>query len=404
MACDPFDAIRYATESLDKDLYRRASQNSLWMNAVPLGAFPEGVGVTQTTFTIGNSEPVSDNETWAAVTLSNNQILINGTGNACDIDYTAVDVGFTEQTYGPKQYGLKGPVICRDQFLYSHRIDQFMSAYLQELAKRAKRSWEFEMRRQYMYFSEKVVHGSVVNGPSTNISAITTIPNGELTQGELDELAAYLNESDAREPDSSGYVTLGPEGPLYTITIGQRASARIATNNANRLLDARAEVAGNNKELTLFQRIGAMRQIGNYRHAITTIPPRFNLVSGVLTSVPTFVMTATTEGMKASINPAWRTADYEGAIVMFQSVMTAEVVRPKTTAGGVAFNPSAGYMGEWQFVTGAFRLGLDCDDPLEKFGRHYAEFKYAPRPVFPDHGKTIIFKRCEDDIETAYCS
>lgn len=404
MACDPFDAMKVATESLSNDVMRRASPTSLWLNAIPRGKYPQGVGVTQTVFTIENSEPTSDNETWTDITLTNGEITVGGSGNGCDITYNQADVGFTEQTYGPRQFGLKGPVICKDSLTFQHNADQFLNAYEVELTKRARRSWEFEMRRTYITFSEKWVDGLLSASAGTAIAA-ADIPTSELTQDMLDELAASLNESDASNADSTGYVTLSEEGPLYTLYIGQRASARLLKNNEDRKLDARAVMAseGAKGSFDLFRRIGASRAIGNFRHVITTIPPRYNVVSGVLVSVPTFVMTSTTKGMKASINPNWRTAEYEAAIVVMDSVFEAEIVVPNNGVPFAKFDPTS-YMGEWQFVKGAHRLGLDCTDPLEKLGQHFAEFKYAPKPKFPEHGRTLIFKRCSTDIALAACS
>jgi hypothetical protein len=176
-------------------------------------------------------------------------------------------------------------------------------------------------------------------------------------------------------------------------------------NNPDERLDARAVAAaeGNKGNLDLFKRLGATRAVGNFRHVITTIPPRANVVSGVLVSVPTFVMTSTTRGKKATLNPNWKTAEYEAAIVVLDSVFEAEVVVPNNGTAFAKFDATS-YLGEWQFVTGAHRLGLDCDDPLEKLGQHFAEFKYAPRPAFPEHGKTIWFKRCPNDITLVACS
>mgnify|MGYP001213878896 CR=1 FL=1 len=69
MACDNvFDAFAIATESLDQEVYRNASYRSVWLNAVPRGQFKTGTGTTQTTFTIENSEPVADIETWTEIT------------------------------------------------------------------------------------------------------------------------------------------------------------------------------------------------------------------------------------------------------------------------------------------------------------------------------------------------
>lgn len=404
MACDPFDAMRVATESFDREILRKASHNSLWMNIIPKGKYPQGVGVEQTTFIIENSEPTSDNETWTDITLTDGEITVGGSGNGCDMTYNQANVGFTEQTYGPRQFGLKGPVICKDSLTFQHRADDFLNAYEVELTKRAMRSWEFEMRRTYMLFSEKWVDG-VKSTEANETIAAADIPTSELTYSMLEAVAIALIEDTATNPDQTGYVTLSEEGPLFPIQIGIQALSTIFKNVSDLRLDVRSVMAaeGNSGPLNLFKRIGATRAVGNWRFVPTAIPPRFNVVSGVLVQVPTFVMVSTTRGQKATLNPNWKTARYEAAIVTLPSVFEAEVVVPNNGTAWARFDPTS-YMGEWQFVKGAHRLGLDCTDPLEKLGQHFAEFKYAPKPKFPNYGKTLIFKRCANDIDLVTCS
>lgn len=406
-SCKPFDAMKVATESFDQDILRRASPTSLWMNAIPRGTFAQGVGTTQTTFVIANSEPTSDNENWTDITLTNGQITLGNDANTsgCDITYNQVEVGFTEQTYGPRQFGLKGPVICEDNLTFQHDAAKFLMAYETEMTKRAKRSWEFEMRRQYMLMGEKYGDGDLIGAALTPISAITEIPQSQLTQDLLDVVAATLIDGDATEPDSDGYVTLGETGPIFTLNIGVEASNRILKLDPELRADARFATMGKGIQdpTGLFARIGAARVIGNFRHAITTIPPRFDVIGGHLVQRNTFIMVDTTQGKKAVRNPLWINAEYEAAIVVLPTVFEAEIVKPMTGAGSFKFRPQ-NYMGEWEFVTGAYRLGLDCDDPLDKLGQHVANFKYAPRPMFPEHGKVIIFKRCPRDIELVYCA
>lgn len=401
MACDPFNAMVVATESFDADLLRRASPNSLWLNVIPRGKYPQGMGIEQTTFTIANSEPTSDNEAWTDITLTGGEITLGGDADTsgCDMTYNQVDLGFTEQSYGPRQFGLKGPVICRDNLTFQHDAVKFLLAYEQEMAKRAKRSWEFEMRRQYMFFSEKVVDGEVVAGASTPLSDVTVGAASQLNQDILDAVAGMLIDGDATQPDSNGYVSISEAGPLFTLYIGVNASAKILANSGDRRIDAQYAIPNE-----LFRRIGATRTIGNFRHVPTTIPPRFDIVGGVLTQRNTFIMENTTKGKRAVRNPLWVNAEFEGAIVVLPSVFEAEVIVPINRVGSFLQYDPANYFGEWQFVRGAHRLGLDCVDPLEKFAQHFAEFKYAPRPNFPEHGKLIIYQRCPNDVVLSPCS
>ena len=76
-----------------------------------------------------------------------------------------------------------------------------------------------------------------------------------------------------------------------------------------------------------------------------------------------------TKGTGYELNPNWKTADYEAAIVLNPSVMRTEVVPPVSSAGGVNFDPVS-YNGDWQWVLGGNNI---CDnaeagaDPLKKF-------------------------------------
>jgi hypothetical protein len=71
--------------------------------------------------------------------------------------------------------------------------------------------------------------------------------------------------------------------------------------------------------------------------------------------------------------------------------------------GDLSWMPT-NYMGEWQWVTGAYKLDVDCADPLEKKGQHYAEFVHASEPVFTNQGMTIIFRRCTGSLTQIICS
>ena len=147
--------------------------------------------------------------------------------------------------------------------------------------------------------------------------------------------------------------------------------------------------------------MGATRQIKNFRHIPNLRPPRYTYaeVGNKYTRVPTYVMNAATKGKKAVLNPDYISADYEAAVVLNPSVFTSEIVPPVNSAGGVSWNPTS-YMGEWKWVTGGSKIqspANDCEDPLDKLGRHFAEFKHAARPEFPNHGMSLIFKRaCKD--------
>ena len=389
MACpDVFNALKVATESLDTDVSRIATYKSVWMNAINRSTYKSGTGLTQTTFQIANTEPTTDEESWAAITLA------NGTNQgACGGSFSDVNVGFTERTYSPKRAALRGPVICADDLTYDHRVDLFLKAYVEELGKRANRTWEKYYENEYMTLARKAVatsaSGLTLVSTAGVISAIQLSDSTHtLSQDQLDVAALELIDAGATSPDSNGWINFGDDGPVFPLLIGIEASQAIAKNNSEFRNDIRYSEPNE-----LLKRLGAARVIKNFRHVINLRPARYSRnVDGTFDRINTYVESDATKGKQSTVNPAWKTAVYEAAVVLNPSVMTCEVVKPTSSAGGLSWN-AQNYTGEWQFVVGGEKWEATCADPLGKLGRHFCEMVAAIRPENPTHGMTIIFKR-----------
>jgi len=405
MACSTvFDAFAIATENLSDEVYRNASYRSVWLNAIPRGTFETGVGTTKTTFAIENSEPTDDTETWASITNTNVIGAANGgAGGSCASSYTDVEVGYTSRTYNPEEFALRGPILCKDDLIYDHNVDTFLRAYVEEMTKRAQRSWEKRYENLYMKFASKVPAGnglSIVDTEGEVEAVAVQTATSTITQQLLDQLAVDLIDRGATNPDSNGWIGYGEAGPVFPLLIGLEASQQLALHGELRN-DFRHAEGGKGAASELMSRMGATRQIKNFRHIPNLRPARFSYTgtsgsaNGKYVRIPQYLMSSATKGKKAVLNPAWQTALYEAAVILNPSVFTSEIVPPVNSAGGVSWNPTS-YMGEWKWVTGGSKIqaaNADCEDPLDKLGRHYAEFKHAARPEFPTHGMTVIFKR-----------
>jgi hypothetical protein len=160
---------------------------------------------------------------------------------------------------------------------------------------------------------------------------------------------------------------------------------------------------GSGSGAELLKRIGANRVIKNFRHVPNLFPPRFTYAGGKYTLVQPFTSSSGTKGTVYSVNPSWTTAPYEAAFIATPYVFKSHIVRPVNRVGDLSWMPT-NYMGEWQWVTGAYKLNTDCADPLDKKGQHYAEFIHGPEPIFTNQGMTIIFRRCTGALTTVICS
>lgn len=400
-----FDAFRLATEHLGTDLYRRASIQSIWLNFIPKSEYMKGVGLINSTFTVERSEPTSDEETWNPVST----VSDGGGGNSCNTTWNDVDHGETERKYSPEAFGLRGRVICEDEFIYNFQAGRFMEAYLQQLSMRSERSIKNRYRNIYMHLvPHTVCDANNFTSPggslTLNANGTYTVPSrpgldslpaatSQLTQDRLDNIAAVLNTSGATNPDESGWIQIGPDGPLYTLLLGQEISQAIQLNNSEFRQDYRfAEPSA------LLKRLGATRVIKNFRHLIDLDPPRWSWSGNSYTRVNHWIMPAKSKGYGAEENPDYlspQTAPYEGAIVLNPWVFHSELISPASMPAGLKFD-ALNYFGEWQLRTGGREISDDptCYDPLKKLARHFAEYKHAPRPIFPNFGRLIIFKRC----------
>ena len=353
--------------------------------------------MVRSTFTIGRSEPTTDEPAFSAIALSSGDTY---TGS-CGTTYNNVPVGFNEATYAPEQFGWKGPVICQDDLIYNYKAAMFLQQYIPAISKNTLRTIGNRLASIYTHFVPKAVATSSFSfgnpgsgSPGTSPTLPTTRATCELSQEMLDYTAVLLNEEGASDPNSNGWITLGEDGPIYPLYIGQEMSQRILTQNSDLRQDRRFADMGKGDQSMLFQRVGATRVIKNFRHIINLFPPRYNYESGAYVRVPTWVMNDGTKGDVADVNPAWRTADFEGAWVLTPWVFHSEVVQPVNAAAGLTWS-AKNYMGEWQFVTGGETINdPPCFDPLKKLGAHFAEYKHAPKPIFPTFGRYIIFQRC----------
>lgn len=412
MSCpNVFNAFAVATESLAQDVYKRASYRSMWLNMIERGEYPQGTGLTQTSFTTTSIEPTAAEE-WSAITLATGE-----NGGACDVTYSDVPVGYNAVTWSPERFALKGPLLCKDDLTFDHRVEAFLRVYLEKLSIRAQRSWETRYQNMFAKFAIKAVADSSFTQVETIPSGVNELPwvqtgssgqslnqsTSELTQEMLDVAAATLIRNGATNPDSSGFISYSSDGPVFPLYIGLEASQRIAQNNPAFRDDLRYADMGSGTGAELLKRIGANRVIKNFRHVPNLFPPRFTYGGGKYTLVQPFTSSSGTKGTVFSVNPSWVSAPYEAAFVVTPYVFKSHIVRPVNRVGDLSWMPT-NYMGEWQWVTGAYKLDVDCADPLEKKGQHYAEFIHAPEPIFTNQGMTIIFRRCTGSLTQIICS
>lgn len=482
-ACStPFDVLRAKTEDLSTELYYRASWEDIWFNLIPRGDYPNGAGYQRSAFTMQRSEPATEEESWQNIakigTTDGSASPPLNTLGACNITYNQTYVGATENKYSPQVFGLLGPDLCQDDLPMYWQSSKWWEQYFKALDKRNRKSIVNRLGNIYRQYSHKAACGpnfAFVAGNLTNpipqavdMSSFTgaNVPTSELTQEFLDATAQELIEEGAQEGNSSGWITLGPDGPQFPLNIGMAMSRRIFLNNPELRQDVNMSFQGAQNVNPVLKRVGASRVLINFRHVINVFPARWALVTtgqvinysntaanngggGTIVTVtttivgavathvlndtavttwtsvaangqayvriPSFVMgtggQVATFGQGATVNGAWRdpaVAKYESAEVLNPEVFTEEILMPVNSLPGAKLTPQ-NYFGEWKFVTGndAFLGIAGCagiQDPMHKRGRHFAEYRMAARPGIPVFGRMMLFVRCANSYDSVTCS
>jgi hypothetical protein len=424
MACpNPFDVLRMRAEDLGPRLYTRAAYRDPWLNLIPRDEWPPGAGLVRSGFEVARSEPSTDEETWVAIATTSGETYIGSCGGTYNDTY----VGYKEVTYKPNQFKLRGPLICQSDLTLHWNSLEFWEKYFQRLEQRNVKSIINRLENVYGTYATKVspqsdgtiarAAGNIATQPPASAMDVTgvALPGCGLSQDILDEEAIILSENGADAPDSMGWITMGPSGPIFPLLIGQRASNQILLNNAELREDYRFGFDAFGDAAPVIQRIGASRIIKNFRHVITRFPPRWKIVTGALVRVPRWKestsSTDVTKGRASIPNPDWddpTVASVEGAYVLSPWVYREEILRPINAAPGMKWQ-AQDYMGEWKFVTGNDALlGMDScaglTDPLHELGRHFAQYKDGYHEIFPDYGRLILFNRCANTIDCVACS
>lgn len=419
-ACSPFDALTIATEHLGTDLHYRASfNNNIWREMIPRSEFTPGVGLTSTTFIAERSEPTADEEAWfpiGSVAAAQGNLQNSPVESSCGVRWTDTYYGHNAIVYAPEGIGLRSPVVCEDELIYTHMADRFMETYMTALTIRSSHTLENRLMNIYMHLSPKnsangsysKIAGGALDADHTPPTVVSLaglpLPDSQITQEMLDTTAIEMIQAGAANPNSQGWITIGDDGPIFPLLVGINASQQIQLNNLEFRKDYRYA-----EPMALLKRMGATRVIKNFRHVPNLFPPRWHLEGGSLVRTNTWLKSPATHGFGAIVNPDWdnpRISAWEGAVVLNPWVFHEEIVRPHGSSAGMTWDPRS-YYGEWKWITGGREITDDgtCYDPTKKLGRHFGEFKHAAEVIFPEYGRVIVYKRCPNtNFSTVTCS
>lgn len=309
----------------------------------------------------------------------------NGGGNNCAPTPSVVDPATQIFNYQLRHKLIRSNDICLTDYRRGYLFTQQVMNQRDNLVAQIHDEWDLSDKQAFIDTAQhKIVYDAALTESSTEIpgSAATS----QLTQSVLDTLYVRYMQ-DGGDHEAYGYDNGQPLISLITSMEGSRA---IIKGDSSVRDDFRFAQMGKGDGATLMQSWGVQKAYGGYLHVIDHRMPRYNFVAGDYVEVPFYITQATSNGDEAIVNPAYQNAEFEAAFLWHPKVVKREVPPPINTVGSdTSFKP-VNMNGEvfWKNIPSV------ADNILENQGFWLAYLQAAYRPVKPQYGYVLIWKRC----------
>jgi hypothetical protein len=367
---------------------KKVFPNSPELQLITREEYPTGMGTDFRYLTYERLAPTSI-LSWSSASA----FSASGVGadcGACANSFNALDVGYTTRTATLYKYEVKSRMVCVEDFKWAWQVKQQLDAIKDQLGNWVKLAWEQRAREDMFTFTKyKVVCDGSIYGNNTATGA-TSYPaacaTDVLQQALLDAYYAILYRDGAAE----GGVGMDGGAPILPLVIGPEASRALLNQNANDRSDLHY-----GKPLELLKGLFVSKTYRNFAHVITPFPRRFTCAGGAYTEVAPFTSEAKTVLTGAELSAAYKNAPYEEATIWNRTVMNHMVPKPiSSPGGGTSFDPVS-YTGEWVWKNIADQDGTNV---FNSQGRFYGRLFVSPRPLYPERGVSIVFRRCNPDL------
>jgi hypothetical protein len=365
-----------------------------YMNLVGAGTTPSGMGEEITTVI---ADPVSTN-------LSLTEPVFVDAIDACGTAGTEAKWGNRKYTTALKNLRGRTPPVCLKQNFFA--LKGVLGAAINNLKSIIASHREADIRanlvrlsgvKAVMNASRTMIH-QTLNGEYGDISSAFNgdLPNAAINRKYVTALGAWLRDELDGQPFGNG------NDEHYVLIASNDALEKLRGESGIRA-DILASVAGNGaaeKKATLnYQFIDY-----NYRgvkFAQDKQPLRFNFLTAA--GYPVWIepkrQVASDDGYKLETNPAWRTAQFECALMVAKDAF--KILYPERYSlkeGGANLGP--------QFVMGELEWFNPKDSCNEwgDFGWWHYQVERAIQALAPHTVIPVLFKRCTDDLGMDVCT
>jgi hypothetical protein len=362
-----------------------------WNRLVKQDTFPAGMGESiQTLIQERTTVPNASSTAWEDVGTN------DGTGNTCNPTPQVVEFARTLKSYNLQQSAIRSPGFCVNDLRTAWKAEEQLAGEVKVLKENSQWFWSNRYRDEFSRLAgNKVVtdvNDTLAMSTSTSNQAFpAAAPAYALDQGILDQF--YLDLS--RDAAEGNYAIVDGE-PQYALICSPETSNYLKKQNA----DIRQDLRFSSQVDELIKPFGAAFSYSGFVHLVDRQAPRYTFTGGAFVRVPFFTTAPAGTGLKAVVNPAYRTAPYEVSFIYNPHVYTSRVAQVITSPGsGLKFDP-VNYRGEFMWINNKD----NANNILGVNGYFYALFMQGSQPKRTEWGYAIMHLRCNPATLYQSCS
>lgn len=394
----PFQDLCNVSEQLQQESGRigelisaKAIDGSIWDTLVTQEEFPSYMGATISTL-IQQRVVVPDATSSAWGDVGTN----NGTGSSCNPTPQQINFARDISSYNLQQAAIRSPGFCVNDIRTAWDAEQQLSAEVDCLTQNTKWMWSNRYRDEAirLYGNKVVTDVSDTYQMSTtgsNQALPASRPQYALDQGMLDTFYLDLNRDSAE-----GYYATVNGMPQYALICSAETSKYLQKQNA----EIRDDLRFSSEVDDLIKPFGVGWAYSGFVHLVDLQAPRFTFTNGQLTRVPFYTTNPAFSGNKAVVNPAYRTAPYEGSFIFNTNAYTSRVPKVITSPGGGLSFDAQNYRGEFKWIN---EFDINCNIWKDQ-GFFAARFMNGSQAKRTEWGYFIVHLKCNPATQFRVCA
>jgi hypothetical protein len=389
--CDVNQQLQYESGRIGEMVAAKVIAKDPWNRLVTQEEFPAGMGYALTTLIQERSViPDTSNAAWSDIGPN------DGTGSTCNPTEQLLQYARSTKSYNIQQAAVRSPGLCVNDLRVAWQAEQQLAGEYKILVENTGWFWSNRYRDEFIRLAgNKIVVDTTDTYTFSTSGSDEPIPASPaqyaLDQGMLD--AWYL---DLNRDNAEGYYAMVDAMPQYALVCSPETSKYLQKQNA----DVRQDLRFSSEVDDLITPFGTRWAYSGFIHLIDNQAPRYEFVDGEYVRVPFYISVPASYGFKAIVNPAYKTAPYEGSIIYNTNVYTSRVLQTITRPGGnTSFDP-VNYRGDFTWLNirdnGCNKLGNQ--------GYFFGIFAQGSEAKRTEWGYLVIHLRCSPSTLYQNCS